>query len=391
MKKGIESAKLATASVLSPDSPNLVDGYAMPPLPPPRLHDFEIISPISRGAFGSVFLSRRRQTGDIFAMKVIPASKNEVLYTEREVMCRASHPSVISLYWSFRASGTIFFIMSFARGGDLFALLESVGSLDEETATFYIAELVNAVGYLHSLGIVHCDLKPDNILLNERGHLQLTDFGLSKFGAEQRELSRSLLFRFAPKNETNNFNIFENKKNGKKRVVGTPHYIAPESLVRGDYGPPIDWWAVGAIAYELVVGEPPFNGENEAQIFSAIVNGYYSWPDDVEVSKEYKKMVEDLLQYQPELRPNIIDLKKYDVFKDIDWELLHENPAPFVPDLTDETDLTYFELARNVKSLETEGFEELRAASESKEKPDEWCSTNVIALAELNKDIIASL
>lgn len=390
MKHGIQKANVATSSIATNDSPNYTEGYAMPPLPPPRLRDFKIIAPISRGAYGSVFLCQRIQTGDVFALKVIPADdlsmKNDVLDTEREVMCRALHPSTISLFWSFRASSTVFFVMSFARGGDLYALLESVGSLDEEVAAFYVAELVLAIEYIHSLNVVHCDLKPDNILINDSGHLQLTDFGLSKFGLEQRELGRSLMFRFAPSSATKS-----DTNDHKRRVIGTPHYISPESLLRSDYSPKVDWWALGVIAYELVVGEPPFGGNSEAEIFSHIVAGKYEWPDDVEVSDEYKKFVHDLLNLNPEKRPDAEELKKYKIFEDIDWENLYNTNAPFVTTVSDGFDLQYFENSRNSGTFNIEDIDELKAAAAAREKPDEWCCTNIAALAERNKEVCKSL
>lgn len=390
MKHGIQKANVATSSIATNDSPDITEGYAMPPLPPPRLRDFKIVTPISRGAYGSVFLVQRIQTGDVFALKSIPADdlsmKNDVLDTEREVMCRALHPSTISLYWSFRASSTVFFVMSFARGGDLFALLESVGCLDEDVAAFYVAELVLAIEYLHSLGVVHCDLKPDNILINDAGHLQLTDFGLSKFGVEQREVGRSLMFRFAPSSNTK-----IDTKDHKSRVVGTPHYISPESLLRSDYSPKVDWWALGVIAYELVVGEPPFNGESEAEVFSSIVAGKYIWPDDVEVSENYKKFVHDLLNMNPEKRPEADVLKTYKIFENINFDELYQTQAPFIPNLNDNFDTTYFERSRNSGTFNLDDIDELKAAADSREKPDEWCCTNIAALAEKNKEVAKNL
>lgn len=445
MQEGSKIAKEAVKSIFADDSPNINDGYSMPPLPYPRLSDFEIIAPISHGAFGSVYLCKRKQTGDVFALKAISSddyqTKNEVLSTERDVMCRACNPSVVSLYWSFHACETIFFVMSFARGGDLYALLESIGSLDEETAIFYVAEIIHAVEYIHSLGIVHCDLKPDNILISNDGHLQLTDFGLSKFGAEKREFDRSLLFRFSqsslifpssfstPKREVTlkvtssvpttppnnssilsiinsnnngsngkddsnngNFNSPPSTKNLGRRLVGTPHYIAPESLLKSDYSPAVDWWAVGVIAYELVVGEPPFVGDTESQVFASIIAGKIEWPDDIEVSDGYKEFVEQLLQHNPEKRPDGAKLKKFEIFSEINFDQLYNQPAPFVPDLQNETDLSYFENARNNgESCSFYGFEELKNAALSKEKPDEWCCTNFAALAEKNKEILKNL
>lgn len=415
MTNGSKMAKQAVNSILSEDSPNLNDGYSMPPLPFPRLSDFDIISPISRGAFGSVYLCRRKQTCDIFALKSISAdnyaTKNEVLSTEREVMCRASNPAVVSLYWSFRASGTIFFVMSFARGGDLYSLLDTIGSLEEETAIFYIAEIIEAVEYLHSLGIVHCDLKPDNILISNKGHLQLTDFGLSKFGAEKREFNSSLLFRFSEQSfpfthpikhaspiskkaknaNENDMSQTEPVPNLRKSgLIGTPHYIAPESLLKSDYSPKVDWWAVGIIAYELVVGQPPFIGDTESQVFASIIEGELEWPDDVEVSEDYKKFVSDLLQHNPERRPNVETMKSYAIFKDIDFDNLFNEEAPFLPELQSTTDLSYFENVRNsADNFDLACFDELKNAARSREKPDEWCCTNIAALAEKNREILS--
>ncbi|KAH0795538.1 kinase-like protein [Histomonas meleagridis] len=391
MKKVIVYSQKAVESIDCEDSPNLIDGYLMPPLPPPRLGDFEIIAPISRGAFGSVFLCSRKQTGDIYALKAILTdtfhADDNFLDTEREIMCRANHPSIVSLYWSFRAGSTIFFVMNFACGGDLFSLLESVGNLEEDIAIFYLAELIIAVDYLHSLGVVHCDLKPANTLLSTTGHLQLTDFGLSKVGAEQREFKRSFLFRFSSQNTTN----LQHNENLNKRIIGTPYYIAPESLLKGEYSNATDWWSVGVIAYELVIGEPPFMGDNESQIFSNIVKGEFSWPNDVEISDEYKQFVNKLLQLNPETRPEINELKDSKIFKNINFDSIYNSEAPFIPELKDITDLSYFANAYKNINISTNDFEELRTETKNRDKPDEWCCTNIAALSEKNKEVLREM
>ncbi|KAJ3434809.1 serine/threonine-protein kinase pkga-related [Anaeramoeba flamelloides] len=163
----------------------------------PSLSDFEIINQISRGAYGQVFLSMKKDTKDIYAIKVLKKKsmilKNQVKHinTEKHIMSKTGNHFIVKLYYSFQSENNLYLLMEFCPGGDLFALLATIGYLNEQTARFYIAEIILAVEFLHKHGIVHRDLKPDNLLIDKNGHLKLTDFGLSKIGLyERREQTR---------------------------------------------------------------------------------------------------------------------------------------------------------------------------------------------------------
>jgi serine/threonine protein kinase len=155
----------------------------------PSIRDFDILKPISRGAFGRVYLASKKTTGDLYAIKVFQKSelvrKNLVrrVRAERDILATIQNPFVVRFIWSFESARKLFLVMEFLPGGDLFSLLSNLGYLDEDVARQYVAEIVLALEYLHQAGIVHRDLKPDNILIDRDGHIKLTDFGLSKQGA----------------------------------------------------------------------------------------------------------------------------------------------------------------------------------------------------------------
>ncbi|KAH0850421.1 LOW QUALITY PROTEIN: hypothetical protein HID58_095578 [Brassica napus] len=243
------------------------------------IEDFEIIKPISRGAFGRVFLARKRATGDLFAIKV-------------------------RFFYSFTCRENLYLVMEYLNGGDLFSLLRNLGCLDEDMARIYIAEVVLALEYLHSVNIIHRDLKPDNLLINQDGHIKLTDFGLSKVGlinstddlSVDASLGNSEFFA-----EDGRPQHSQGKDSRKKHeVVGTPDYLAPEILLGMGHGKTADWWSVGVILFEVLVGIPPFNAETPQQIFENIINRDIPWPNvPEEISYEAYDLINKLLTENP--------------------------------------------------------------------------------------------
>ena len=179
----------------APPSPR-VSGLAQPPqrAQPPSIKDFEIIKPISKGAFGSVYLSKKKLTGEYFAIKVLRKSdmvaKNQVTNVKAEraiMMWQGESDFVAKLYWTFSSKEYLYLVMEYLNGGDCASLVKILGGLTEDWAKKYIAEVVLGVEHLHSRGIVHRDLKPDNLLIDSKGHLKLTDFGLSRMGLVGRQ------------------------------------------------------------------------------------------------------------------------------------------------------------------------------------------------------------
>ncbi|XP_035541728.1 probable serine/threonine protein kinase IRE4 isoform X3 [Juglans regia] len=233
------------------------------------IDDFEIIKPISRGAFGKVFLARKRTTGDFFAIKVLKKldmiRKNDIerILAERNILITVRNPFVVRFFYSFTCRDNLYLVMEYLNGGDLYSLLRNVGCLEEDVARIYVAELVLALEYLHSLGIVHRDLKPDNILIAHDGHIKLTDFGLSKIGLinSTMELSGPQTIGTASP-DVHNPHAQQTEERSRHSAVGTPDYLAPEILLGTEHGYAADWWSVGIILFELITGIPPFTAEH---------------------------------------------------------------------------------------------------------------------------------
>ncbi|XP_004512762.1 probable serine/threonine protein kinase IREH1 isoform X3 [Cicer arietinum] len=215
------------------------------------IDDFEIIKPISRGAFGRVFLAKKRITGDLFAIKVLKKAdmirKNAVesILAERDILITVRNPFVVRFFYSFTCRENLYLVMEYLNGGDLYSLLRNLGCLDEEVARVYIAEVVLALEYLHSLRVVHRDLKPDNLLIAHDGHIKLTDFGLSKVGLinSTDDLSGPAVSGTSLLGEDESYTSTsedQRERRKKRSAVGTPDYLAPEILLgtgHGSYSP----------------------------------------------------------------------------------------------------------------------------------------------------------
>ncbi|XP_016203432.1 probable serine/threonine protein kinase IREH1 [Arachis ipaensis] len=321
------------------------------------IDDFEIIKPISRGAFGRVFLAKKRTTGDLFAIKVLKKAdmirKNAVesILAERDILITVRNPFVVRFFYSFTCRENLYLVMEYLNGGDLYSLLRNLGCLDEEVARVYIAEVVLALEYLHSLRVVHRDLKPDNLLIAHDGHIKLTDFGLSKVGLinSTDDLSgpavsgTSLLGEDEPNMSTSEH---QRELRKKRSAVGTPDYLAPEILLGTGHGYTADWWSVGVILFELLVGLPPFNAEHPQTIFDNILNRKIPWPAvPEEMSPEAQDLIDRLLTEDPNQRlgaRGASEVKEHVFFKDINWDTLARQKAAFVPASESALDTSYF-------------------------------------------------
>ncbi|KAK9914085.1 hypothetical protein M0R45_037883 [Rubus argutus] len=319
------------------------------------IEDFEIIKPISRGAFGRVFLARKRATGDLFAIKVLKKAdmirKNAVesILAERNILILVRNPFVVRFFYSFTCRENLYLVMEYLNGGDLYSLLRNLGCLDEHMAHIYIAEVVLALEYLHSLNVIHRDLKPDNLLIGQDGHIKLTDFGLSKVGliSSTDDLSGPSVSNtgFVQDDEPKTQSSSERAQRQKHSVVGTPDYLAPEILLGMGHSATADWWSVGVILFELLVGIPPFNAELPQQIFNNIINRDIPWPKvPEEMSYEAYDLIDKLLTENPVQRLGATgarEVKQHSFFKDINWDTLARQKAMFIPS-TDAHDTSYF-------------------------------------------------
>ncbi|OVA11207.1 Protein kinase domain [Macleaya cordata] len=323
------------------------------------IDDFEIIKPISRGAFGRVFLAKKRTTGDLFAIKVLKKAdmirKNAVesILAERDILISVRNPFVVRFFYSFTCRENLYLVMEYLNGGDLYSLLRNLGCLDEDVARVYIAEVVLALEYLHSLRVVHRDLKPDNLLIAHDGHIKLTDFGLSKVGLinSTDDLSgpavsgTSLLGEDEPQ-LSGSEHMHHRERRQKRSAVGTPDYLAPEILLGTGHGTTADWWSVGVILFELIVGIPPFNAEHPQTIFDNILNRNIPWPRvPEEMSFEAQDLIDRLLTEDPNQRlgaNGASEVKQHVFFKDINWDTLARQKAAFVPASESALDTSYF-------------------------------------------------
>ncbi|XP_018617587.2 microtubule-associated serine/threonine-protein kinase 1-like isoform X2 [Scleropages formosus] len=309
---------------------------------PPTETDFQTIKLISNGAYGAVYLVRHRETRQRFAMKKINKQnlilRNQIqqAFVERDILTFAENPFVVSMFCSFETRRHLCMVMEYVEGGDCATLLKNIGALPVEMARMYFAETVLALEYLHNYGIVHRDLKPDNLLITSMGHIKLTDFGLSKMGL--MSLTTNLYEGHIEKDAREFLD---------KQVCGTPEYIAPEVILRQGYGKPVDWWAMGIILYEFLVGCVPFFGDTPEELFGQVITDDIVWPEgDEALPVDAQNLISALLQTNPLVRlgtGGAFEVKQHSFFSDLDWNSLLRQKAEFIPNLESEEDTSYFD------------------------------------------------
>lgn len=337
------------------------------------IFDFEPLKIIGKGAFGEVRVCKYIPNGDIVAIKKMKKEemhkKNQVLHVraERDVLSEAKNEWIVDLKFSFQDQHYLYLGMEFLPGGDLMSLLMARDILPENDAKFYAAEIVLAIESVHKLDCIHRDLKPDNVLIDANGHVKLSDFGLSK------KLDLKLIDNNDLKNNSNNMNTnsyrggaknnlsyaqqfsqFKSMKNSKKRrafafsTVGTPDYIAPEVIRQKGYGQEIDWWSLGVIMFEMMIGYPPFFSESSTETCKKILD----WKNTLNIRPEanISKEAEDILRKlinDPEVRlgaNGADEIKSHPFFKNIDWNHIKETlTPPFIPELKNNYDTKYFD------------------------------------------------
>ncbi|KAF7636971.1 hypothetical protein Mgra_00003550 [Meloidogyne graminicola] len=309
----------------------------------PKEEDFEYIRLISNGAYGAVYLVKHKKTRQRFALKkmkkhtLLLRNQVEQVYAERDILTFTDNPFVVCFYGSFETKQHLCMLMEYVEGGDCASLLKSAGTLPIELARLYVAETVMAVEYLHSCGIVHRDLKPDNLLITSMGHIKLTDFGLSKIGLMNRT---TLVSEGYPQDDTQQF-----KDN---QLCGTPEYIAPEVILRQGYGKPVDWWALGVILYEFLVGIVPFLGDSPEALFANIINEEVEYPEgDEALNPDAESLIRMFLEKNPADRLGTIggasQVSSHPFFAPIDFGTILRQKAEFVPQLENDEDTSYFD------------------------------------------------
>ncbi|KAK7470619.1 Serine/threonine-protein kinase [Stygiomarasmius scandens] len=340
------------------------------------LDDFRTVKVIGKGAFGEVRLVQKTDTGKIYAMKTL--KKDEMLKkdqlahvrAERDVLAESNSPWVVQLFYSFQDPSYLYLIMEFLPGGDLMTMLIKYDTFSEDVTRFYMAECVLAIEAVHKLGFIHRDIKPDNILIDKEGHIKLSDFGLSTGFHKQHDSNYyQRLLESATKSTqnpatsaaaarnsvmVNSINLTMTSKdtvatwkaNRRKlaySTVGTPDYIAPEIFLQKGYGHECDWWSLGAIMFECLVGYPPFCSESTHETYQKIMQWQYHlvFPDDVHLSEEAEDLIRRLIT-NAERRAPVEQIKQHNFFYGVDWDSIRKVDAPFVPRLRSMTDTAYF-------------------------------------------------
>lgn len=346
---------------------------------------FDKISKIGTGAFGEVWLVRKIDTNMLYAMKILRKSevlkRNQVAHVkaERDILAEADNEWVVKLYYSFQDDKFLYFVMDYIPGGDLMSLLIKFGIFPEDLARFYIAELVLAIESVHRMGFVHRDIKPDNVLIDRDGHIKLTDFGLCTgfrwthdtkyYQKGDHERQPSMEYGVLPwdgMEYSHNYNehlmqksLLEMKPLEKRHfrhhmrsvarsLVGTPNYIAPEVLQRSGYTHLCDWWSVGVIMYEMLVGQPPFMANSPQDTQLKVIN----WETTLRIPKQAKLSLEarDLIlrlctSQDRRLGVNGVDeIKNHPFFKSVEWGYgVRHMQAPYRPQISSPTDTSNFD------------------------------------------------
>uniref|UniRef100_A0A8C4HTY1 Protein kinase C n=1 Tax=Dicentrarchus labrax TaxID=13489 RepID=A0A8C4HTY1_DICLA len=280
---------------------------------------------LGKGSFGKVLLAELKGQGQYFAVKVL---KKDVVLMDDDVECTMVEKRVLALAWenpflthlysTFQSKEHLFFVMEYLNGGDLMFHIQDKGRFDLNRATFYAAEIIVGLQFLHSKGIIYRDLKLDNVMLDKDGHIKIADFGMCKES------------------------VFGDVR--ATTFCGTPDYIAPEILLGQKYTFSVDWWSFGVLVYEMLIGQSPFQGDDEDELFESIRSDTPHYPRWI--TKEAKSLLELLFERDPSRRLGVVgDIRAHAFFKTINWPALEKRAVepPFKPKVKSPSDCSNFD------------------------------------------------
>ena len=310
-------------------------------------NDFEALKVLGRGSFGKVLLVRNKNNNEIYAMKILKKSiikekdQEEHTKTEQKILKINDNPFIVKLYFSFQDNENLYIVTEFMQGGELFFHLHKEKKFNEERTIFYASQIILALEGLHKENIIYRDLKPENILLGVDGYIKLTDFGLSK--------------------------ILKNKNKRTYTICGTPQYLAPEILEDEGYSKMVDWWSLGCLIYEMLVGRKVFMIPKKNPLSPEIYKQKIDFPNYL--PKEAVDIIEKFLEYNPKYRlghgtNGINDIKNHQFFKNINWNDIYNKSIKvdekYIPKVENKMDLKNFDtmftnekLNKSLESLDT--------------------------------------
>lgn len=326
------------------------------------LDDFNFLAVLGKGNFGKVMLAEEKKTSDLYAIKVLKKEfiidNDEVESTRSEkrvflAAARERHPFLLNLHSCFQTETRVYFVMEYVSGGDLMLHIQRK-QFSLRQAKFYASEVLLALEYFHSNGIIYRDLKLDNILLTLDGHVKVADYGLCKE------------------------DMFYGKTTST--FCGTPEFMAPEILLEQRYGRAVDWWAFGVLTYEMLLGQSPFRGDDEDEIFDAILEDEPLYP--ITMPKDAVSILQKLLTRDPTRRlgagpDDALEIKRHPFFKDVNWDdvLNKRIPPPYFPQIKAPGDVSNFdtEFTREQPTL-TPVHGQLTAKDQMEFNGFSWCA-----------------
>lgn len=343
----------------------------------PKHKDFEMITQVGQGGYGQVFLARKKDTREVCALKIlnkkllVKLDETRHVLTERDILTNTRSEWLVKLLYAFQDAEKVYLAMEFVPGGDFRTLLNNTGYLVPPHARFYIAEMFAAVNSLHDLGFTHRDLKPENFLIDSKGHIKLTDFGLAA-GTVSNDRIESMRVKLANLEDLDHYQLpsklmYERQRifkqsqghhNLANSIVGSPDYMALEVLEGKNYDFTIDYWSLGCMLFEALCGYPPFSGSKQDETYYNLKHwktalrrpqtrdGRYVFSD-----RTWQLIIRLIASPSARLH-NFKQVQAQPYFGEInDWESLRSRTPPFTPQLDNEEDAGYFDDFEDEESM----------------------------------------
>lgn len=335
--------------------------------PPPNLqsqkkkttiNDFLILSLLGRGAYARVVKAQLITSDKEYAIKIIDKKfldklgKQYEVHAEKTALMELSHPNIIKLFLTFQDANKIYFVLEYCSNRDLAQLMINYGILPTNLIKYYTAEIISALEHMHNKGIYHRDLKLENITISDTMHLKIIDFATMNkenkyFDTKTMKFidyDENIILEKIRETESSSSSSDENKVRKKSTInlnqnfVGTANYVSPEVLTRNikEIGPACDLWSLGIILYFLFTGKTPFQGKTEKVTFQNILNGHYTFDDNLLIPQDAKDIITKLLVKEPSKRlgrgeRGFEEIKTHSFFADIDFKNLKHTDPPIDP------------------------------------------------------------